>query len=235
MKKTNLIFGMAILFAIGSTMLSGCSDSTNNEESHETDGEDHHADEDGDDGHEHDGGHQASAGHMDHMNDVRKMLKGELGDKYDEPVAETTSAQLALGEETYKKTCVTCHGDTGKGDGLAAVALEQKPADFTDGAHAVYYSEQGRLFIIRNGIKDTPMVGWKGALNEEEILAVYGYVRSLISNEPVGDHNHEAGIYACPMHPDITSDKAGDKCSKCGMDLVLHEEDEEHSDGDHEH
>jgi Heavy metal binding domain len=29
----------------------------------------------------------------------------------------------------------------------------------------------------------------------------------------------ESAAYACPMHPDVTSDKAG-KCSKCGMDLV---------------
>ncbi len=27
-----------------------------------------------------------------------------------------------------------------------------------------------------------------------------------------------AKTYACPMHPDVTSDKPG-KCSKCGMDL----------------
>ncbi len=27
-----------------------------------------------------------------------------------------------------------------------------------------------------------------------------------------------AAVYACPMHPEITSDKP-DKCSKCGMDL----------------
>ena len=29
-----------------------------------------------------------------------------------------------------------------------------------------------------------------------------------------------AMIYACPMHPEVTSVKAGDKCSKCGMALV---------------
>jgi hypothetical protein len=26
--------------------------------------------------------------------------------------------------------------------------------------------------------------------------------------------------YTCPMHPEVTSDKAG-KCPECGMDLVL--------------
>ncbi len=26
--------------------------------------------------------------------------------------------------------------------------------------------------------------------------------------------------YTCPMHPEVTSQKEGDKCPKCGMDLV---------------
>ena len=38
-----------------------------------------------------------------------------------------------------------------------------------------------------------------------------------------GQHNHDAAImattFACPMHPEITG-KEGEKCSKCGMDLV---------------
>ncbi len=36
------------------------------------------------------------------------------------------------------------------------------------------------------------------------------------------EHNHDgmAMTYVCPMHPEVTSNKAGDKCSKCGMTLV---------------
>src|SRR5450755_1166831 len=29
----------------------------------------------------------------------------------------------------------------------------------------------------------------------------------------------DGGVYACPMHPEVTSDKPG-KCPKCGMTLV---------------
>mgnify|MGYP001617950053 CR=1 FL=1 len=29
-------------------------------------------------------------------------------------------------------------------------------------------------------------------------------------------------VYACPMHPEVKSDKPG-SCPKCGMDLVLEE------------
>jgi len=37
--------------------------------------------------------------------------------------------------------------------------------------------------------------------------------------------------YICPMHPQITSDKSG-QCSICGMDLVLHIEDDNEEDND---
>lgn len=32
-------------------------------------------------------------------------------------------------------------------------------------------------------------------------------------------HNHSDSIFTCPMHPEVTG-KEGEKCSKCGMDLV---------------
>jgi uncharacterized protein YycO len=34
------------------------------------------------------------------------------------------------------------------------------------------------------------------------------------------ENHHVAIIYTCPMHPEVTSDKAG-KCPKCGMDMVV--------------
>jgi Cu(I)/Ag(I) efflux system membrane fusion protein len=40
----------------------------------------------------------------------------------------------------------------------------------------------------------------------------------LFGTEPAG-HDH-ATVYQCPMHPWIKSDKAGDKCTICGMTLV---------------
>lgn len=42
------------------------------------------------------------------------------------------------------------------------------------------------------------------------------------SQEKAGKKDTTAHVvlYACPMHPDVTSEKP-DKCSKCGMDLTL--------------
>ena len=35
------------------------------------------------------------------------------------------------GKKTYTQFCAMCHGDKGKGDGVAAIALNPKPANYT--------------------------------------------------------------------------------------------------------
>lgn len=37
----------------------------------------------------------------------------------------------------------------------------------TDPAHSKYYSDQGRIHIIKNGVQGTPILGWANTLNEE--------------------------------------------------------------------
>ncbi|WP_276501654.1 heavy metal-binding domain-containing protein [Terrimonas pollutisoli] len=48
---------------------------------------------------------------------------------------------------------------------------------------------------------------------------------TVFSQEKAGkkDTTQHVTLYACPMHPDVTSEKP-DKCSKCGMDLSLKEQ-----------
>jgi hypothetical protein len=40
------------------------------------------------------------------------------------------------------------------------------------------------------------------------------------AEQPAADHAAGGHTYACPMHPEVTSTKEGEKCPKCGMNLV---------------
>jgi len=74
------------------------------------------------------------------------------------------------------------------------VALDPKPANFTDPEHARYYSDAGRLEIIRNGIPigGSAMVGFSGRLSDAGILDVHAYVATLRGAAPAeGEHRHD--------------------------------------------
>lgn len=79
------------------------------------------------------------------------------------------------GEKVAKVNCASCHGAKGKGDGVAAVALTPKPADWT--SSRVQSESDGELFWkISNG--RGPMPPWKH-LPENDRWAVIRYIRSL--------------------------------------------------------
>jgi len=82
---------------------------------------------------------------------------------------------IARGEEVAKLNCVGCHGAKGKGDGVAAVALNPKPADWTSGT--VQADTDGELFWkISTGRGAMPP--WK-QLSENDRWAVVRYIRTL--------------------------------------------------------
>ncbi len=186
MKKISILSFIAVFF------LTTCSTgNTNDEHEHDHDVTEENS---GNDHSTH--SHDAGGGHMTHMNNVKEKLKKELGDKYNAVVPEATSEQIALGKEIYSKNCISCHGEQGKGDGPAGKGLENPPADFTDATHATFYSEEGRKQIIRKGVEGTVMVAWKNTLSEDEIDAVYAYIKTFVKKNENGEtsddgHNHQ--------------------------------------------
>lgn len=182
--------------------------------------------------------HHHDNDHMEHMNEVREMLKENLFGDYEKPLSPFTKEDVSKGEIIYQQYCANCHGVTEKGDGPMASGLSSQPADFTDSAHASYYSDRGRLWIIQNGIPGTPMVGWGDTLGTEGTRHVYAYVQSLREQGKHMSHDHHSaenahenhehmeaehdieGSYICPMkHEGSKSDEPG-KCPVCGMDLI---------------
>ena len=59
------------------------------------------------------------------------------------------------GSEMFKQYCAACHGTTGKGDGPAASALKQPPANLTTltKRHDGKFPEDYVANVLRNGVK----------------------------------------------------------------------------------
>ena len=75
---------------------------------------------------------------------------------------------LAAGKAEYQNSCVSCHGDSGKGDGQMAQFLTIKPADLTQLSKAnngqypfmkVFQTIDGRAVVKTHGVGPMPIWG----------------------------------------------------------------------------
>ena len=88
-----------------------------------------------------------------------------------------TPENLAAGEETYTENCVLCHGDKGKGDGIAGRTSKIPPANFTD-KELLGKETDGSLFWKMSEGRG-PMPTWKETLSEKERWQLVDYIRKL--------------------------------------------------------
>lgn len=105
------------------------------------------------------------------------------------PLAATATSfelkgEAVKGEATFKANCASCHGDKGAGDGVAAAALNPKPAAFTDPERMKSVTDESLYKVISEGgasIGKSPlMVAWKPMLNDQQIRDVAAYVKTLM-------------------------------------------------------
>lgn len=97
----------------------------------------------------------------------------------------TVSAEAgdaAKGKEIFTKSCGSCHGNTGKGDGVAAAALNPKPKDLSDKAYMAKLDDAYLAKVITKGgaaVGKAPMMPPFGSLSKQDIQNVIAYIHSL--------------------------------------------------------
>ena len=139
-----------------------------------------------------------------------------------------TPQLVARGKELFTSlACNTCHGDSGRGDGMNAEALVDfqgrpvRPADFTSGLFKTGQTPEDLCRTILSGVPGTPMVAFEAAVlqdndDDEETVntldawALVGYIRSLRSApQPPGRasgamievrHASDEGMLTDPTH-----------------------------------
>jgi mono/diheme cytochrome c family protein len=90
-----------------------------------------------------------------------------------------TPKSIADGGALFNRSCASCHGKTGMGDGPAGKQLNPKPSNLTDGEWT-HGTTDGEIFaVVRSGIPKTAMKGFASKMTEHEMWDVTNYVRSL--------------------------------------------------------
>jgi mono/diheme cytochrome c family protein len=105
------------------------------------------------------------------------------------PAVATAAVDTAAGAKVFKMYCETCHGAAGKGDGVAAAALNPKPANFAAGAFKYDPNGNGTKgdiedikAIVHDGAAKhggSPLMAPWPMLTPDQLQAVARYVKSF--------------------------------------------------------
>ena len=132
-------------------------------------------------------------------------------------VSNPTADFIAKGKTQYESACASCHGNDGKGDGVAAVALNPKPRNF----HSADGWTKGRTFYdiyksVNDGVPGTGMSAYE-FLSPEDRVAIIHYIRTMdnypevtlaeVNDKLDATYNLSAGVidpYNIPIQKSIT-------------------------------
>ena len=113
-----------------------------------------------------------------------QLLKKPLGPP---PPEVAKDALLLEGRLIYFGRCATCHGSDGRGDGPTAANLLGPPVgNLADNEWKHGDLPDQVMAVIREGVPNTRMTGWKSVLDPPQIRAVAAYVYYL-ATRPVPD------------------------------------------------
>lgn len=104
----------------------------------------------------------------------KKFIAPPIADKMENPFKGNAKA-AAEGKLLYTNLCIACHGEKGKGDGIASAGLTKPPADHT--SDLVQKQSDGAIFW-KTFTGNNPMPSFK-SLPQEQIWKLVTYIRTL--------------------------------------------------------
>ncbi|MBY0242348.1 MAG: cytochrome c/FTR1 family iron permease [Burkholderiaceae bacterium] len=107
-----------------------------------------------------------------------RHLANALLAAYPVSMAPNKSPDLRRGAQLYQNQCASCHGATGRADGMLASKLSPPPIAFSDRERAQHRSVFALQQIIANGVAGTAMPGFS-KLSDDDRWAVAFFASTL--------------------------------------------------------
>ena len=104
-----------------------------------------------------------------------KWVAPATADQLKNPLTNPEDA-IKEGKKTFQQLCVICHGDFGKGDGMAGASLNPRPANLT--SKDVQSQTDGAIYWkITQG--NPPMASYKDVLSATQRWQLVDFIRTL--------------------------------------------------------
>ncbi len=97
-----------------------------------------------------------------------------LGNETQVQMKAQTQVNPKRGETIFKTSCAVCHGNTGAGDGAAAMALNPRPKDFTRRLFKTSYLKE----ILQQGVPGSAMPPFPG-FSDQDLESLSAYITNL--------------------------------------------------------
>jgi mono/diheme cytochrome c family protein len=108
--------------------------------------------------------------------DSKDWVAPDSAKKQQNPIKATPDS-IQKGKAIYEKKCLSCHGESGKGDGPVAKMQSEMPQDLTD-AKLMSEMTDGEIFWKISTGKD-PMPKFDKILSKDDRWNVINYVRTF--------------------------------------------------------
>ncbi len=135
-------------------------------------------------------------------------------------LSQSSDSMVAMGKSIFSTNCVSCHGANGKGDGVAASALNPKPRNFTSKDNWINGPKISGIFkTLSEGIQGSAMVAFD-TFTPKQKFALAQYIRSTFVPDPPKDTKEDLEDLSQTFHLSEAQKSPGQIPIKDAMILV---------------